>query len=221
MQSKKYRILIFLTLLVIIFAIVLVRRDSLLTLCIPFVFAHCDTMDGPVIQAARKALETKDVTPILIWVQEKDEVEIREAFQKTLAVRKLNPQSQELADMYFFETLVRIHRAGEGAPYTGIKPAGSEVEPAIVAADKALEVGSVDNLVKEISSAVASGIRERFNRVMEKKKHTNESIEAGREYVEAYVEFVHYVERLHLDVSAQAAHHGEPEGIEAEGLHKH
>ena len=99
------------------------------------IFAHCDGMDGPVIQAARKALETGNVNPVLMWVLKDHEGEIKNAFQKTLAVRKLNPPAKELADMYFFETLVRIHRAGEGEPYTGLKPAGRALDPAIPAAD--------------------------------------------------------------------------------------
>ena len=84
-------------------------------------FAHCDGMDGPVISAAKNALDTEDINLVLFWVQKKDETELKKAFQKTMAVRKLNPEAKELADMYFFETLVRIHRAGEGEPYTGIK----------------------------------------------------------------------------------------------------
>jgi hypothetical protein len=51
------------------------------------VFAHCDGMDGPVVKAAQKALETGNVNLVLIWVQKKDEDEIKKAFQKTLAVR--------------------------------------------------------------------------------------------------------------------------------------
>lgn len=109
-------------------------------------FAHCDTLDGPVVQTARTALEKGDVTPLLKWVQADDEKEIRTAFQKTLAVRTKGAEAKELADMYFFETLVRIHRAGEGAPYTGLKP-GEAVDPAVALADRALETGSVDKLV--------------------------------------------------------------------------
>ena len=86
------------------------------------VFAHCDTMDGPVVAAAKAALEKGDVTPVLKWVAKDREGEIRTAFQKTLAVRSKGPEAKELAHMYFFETLVRIHRAGEGAPYTGLQP---------------------------------------------------------------------------------------------------
>jgi len=177
--------------------------------------AHCDTLDGPVVITAKMALDKGDVTPVLKWVQKKDEGEIKKAFENTLTVRKLSPQARDLADMYFFETLVRIHRASEGAGYTGLKPAGS-VEPPIAAADKALESGSVNDLVKEISGIVSAGIRERFNHTVEAKKHAEESVEAGREYVKAYVEFVHYVEGLHL-AALGPAHHteaGQPQTTE-------
>ena len=93
--------------------------------------AHCDGFDGPVVKAAQKALQTADVNQVLIWVQPQDEDEIKTAFEETLAVRQLNPQAQAFADRYFFETLVRIHRAGENAPYTGLKPAGRDLGPAI------------------------------------------------------------------------------------------
>jgi hypothetical protein len=96
-------------------------------------FAHCDWLDGPVVTAAEKAIETGKRNPLLIWVQKKDEAEIKKTFQTTLVVKKLNPEAQELADMYFFETLVRIHRAGEEAPYTDLKPAGRDLGPAIPA----------------------------------------------------------------------------------------
>ena len=159
-------------------------------------YSHCDTLDGPVVITAKKALETKDVTPVLKWVKKENENEIRDMFKKTLSVRSLSPEAKEMADMYFLETLVRIHRAGEGQPYTGLKSAG-EVDPAITQADKSLETGSVDELVKDISNEVADGIRKRFEYVMEKKKESDKSIDAGREFVEAYVVFLHYVEGIY------------------------
>jgi len=172
------------------------------------VYAHCDTMDGPVVNTARTALEKGDVTPILKWVRKKDEDEIKEQFQKTLAARKQGKEAKDLADRYFFETLVRIHRAGEGAPYTGLK--SEPVEPIIQAADKALDTGSADQLVKQVTESAAAGIRERFNRVKETKKHAEESVAKGREFVEAYVEYTHYVERLAADAGG-AMHHGAAE----------
>lgn len=168
-----------------------------LSLCLPVVtYAHCDTLDGPVVQTARIALEKSDITPLLKWVQAKDEKEIRAAFQKTLAVRVKGAEAKELADMYFFETLVRIHRAGEGAPYTGLKP-GEAVDPAVALADKALESGSVDKLVDVLTKAMANGIRERFQQARERQKHAEDSVAEGRQYIEAYVIFTHYVEGLH------------------------
>lgn len=170
--------------------------------------AHCDSMDGPVVQAARLALEKKDVTPVLKWVQPGDEAEVRSAFNRTLAVRTKGDDAKELADQFFFETLVRVHRAGEGEPFTGLKPAGTGIEPIVRAADEALERGSVDKLVKDITAETAAGIRKRFTEANEKRKHANQSVEAGREYVAAYVEYVHYVERLH-ETASTSAHHEE------------
>lgn len=169
-------------------------------------FAHCDTLDGPVVQTARRALEKGDVTPLLKWVKADDENEIRTAFQKTLAVRAKGPEAKELSDMYFFETLVRIHRAGEGAPYTGLKP-GEAVDPAVALADKALETGSMDKLVDVLTKAMTNGIRERFKHASETQKHADDSVAAGREFVEAYVIFTHYVEGLHAIIKTSGGSH--------------
>jgi hypothetical protein len=166
--------------------------------------AHCDGMDGPVVKAARRALETRDVNLVLIWVQKKDEAEIRRIFEETLAVRGLSPQANKLADRYFFETLVRLHRAGEGAPYTGLKPAGRDLGPAIPAADRALEEGSAEQLKPLLTEAIQKGLREHFEKVLARKKFRSDDLAAGREYVEAYVEFVHYVERIY-EASTQSA----------------
>jgi hypothetical protein len=168
--------------------------------------AHCDGMDGPVVQAAQKALENGDVSLVLAWVQKEDEAAVSEAFEKTLAVRKLSPESKELADRYFFETLVRIHRAGEGAPYTGLRPAGRDLGPAIPAADEAIKRGSIDRLTRLLTSEVTEGLRDRFERVLAKKRHATSDVSAGREYVKAYVEFIHYAERVHQ--ATQSAGHG-------------
>lgn len=183
------------------------------------VFAHCDGMDGPVVTAAQKALETGNVNLVLIWVQKKDEGEIKEAFQKTLAVRKLNPEAKELADMYFFENLVRIHRAGEGAPYTGLKPAGRDLGPAIPAGDKAIAEGKVEPLLKLLTNAIHEGLHEQFRKAIAKKNFDKNDVAAGREYIEAYVSYIHYVERLYEAAKKPASGHY-PESEAGEG-HKH
>jgi hypothetical protein len=188
---------------------------AILTLLPRIAGAHCDTLDGPVVAAARVALEKGDPTPVLRWVKQEHESEIRSAFALARAVRGKGPEAQELADMFFFETLVRVHRAGEGAPYTGLKPAGTDLGPAVEGADKSLDSGSVDELVKLVTGDVEAGIRERFTRAAAARKHADESVEAGREYVEAYVEYVHYAERVHA-AAVGGALHGEPEAAAPE-----
>lgn len=177
-----------------------------LTLALPGLSrAHCDTLDGPVVADARAALEDRDVTPVLKWVRAEDEAGIRDAFAQAIAVRQLGPEARSLADTYFFETLIRVHRAGEGAPYTGLKPAGM-IEPVFLKADQALQEGSVDALAETIAKHAAEGIHERFAKAAEAKKHAAESVEAGREYVEAYVIYMHYVEGI-ANVVHGAGHH--------------
>ena len=170
--------------------------------------AHCDTLDGPVVATARAALATGDVTPLLKWVPIKEEETIRAAFKHTLAVRKLGDEAKQLADMYFFETLVRIHRAGEGAPYTGLKP-GAAIDPAVALADKAIESGSADKLANVLTQALDKGVRERFDRVMKTRQHADESVAAGREFVAAYVQFTHYAEGIHGLLKKGVSHHAE------------
>ena len=160
------------------------------------VFAHCDTMDGPVIIEAQAALDKGDVTPLLKWVKKDNEKEIIDAFKKAVALRKKGPEEKEVADQYFLNTIVRIHRVGEGASFTGIKPAGS-MEPIEAMTDKSIETGSVDDLISKISAHLAGEIEKRFNLVMDKKKRMNDSVEAGREYVDAYVDYIHYIVRIH------------------------
>jgi hypothetical protein len=180
---------------------------STLGLLAPRAFGHCDTMDGPVVLAAKAALEHKDVTAVLKWVKKDDETQIKAAFARTLAVRTKGPEARELADQFFFETLVRVHRAGEGAPFTGLKPSGTELGPAVEEADKALASGSADKVVKLLTDEAAAGIRRRFTAAHEKQAHAEHSVEVGREFVAAYVEYVHYVEGLHQAAQAATAHH--------------
>ena len=174
--------------------------------------AHCDTLDGPVVQAAKVALSQGDISPVLKWVTPNDEAQIRSAFQRALQVRKLGPEARELADNYFYETLVRIHRAGEGAPYTGLKPAGTAVEPGIALADKALKAGSAEDLVRQLTYHMVAGIRQRFAAVQAASKHADDSAAEGRAFVASYVEFIHFVERLE-QVPSTPAHYGEGKNL--------
>ncbi len=190
------------------------KKTSLAILVVGFLFivstnawAHCDSLDGPVIADAKTALESGKVTPVLKWVKAEHEAEIRDVFSKTLVVRKAGATARGLADQFFFETLVRIHRAGEGAPYTGLKPAG-KIDRAVVLADQALESGSPDKMIKVLKAAVEKGIRSRHATAVKRKKRATNSTKAGREFVEAYVEYVHFVEGLHNQIKRSGHLHG-------------
>jgi hypothetical protein len=128
-------------------------------------------------------------------------------------VRKLGPEARVLADRHFFETLVRIHRAGEGALFTGLKPAGRDLGPAIPAADAALKDGSIENVVKLLADAVREGLHERFHAAFSRRGFAPGDVRAGGEFVAAYVAYVHYVERLWRDAKS-AAHGHAPEHAE-------
>ena len=170
-------------------------------------YAHCDGMDGPVVKAAQEALARNDVNLVLIWVKKDDAAEIRRAFDQTVIVRKQSPQARELADTYFFETLVRIHRAGEGAPYTGLKPAGRDLGPAIPAADEALQSGDVAPLTSLLVDGVRAGLLDRYNKAKAAKSFKVEDLDAGREYIEAYVTYIHYVEGIYEAAMNPASGH--------------
>lgn len=169
--------------------------------------AHCDTMDGPVIMDAKKALETKNVNLVLIWVQAVDEGEIKKAFDRAIESRKA-AAGRDAADRAFFETLVRVHRAGEGAGYEGLKAEGAEQNPSVKAADLAIDKGAIEPVNALLTKSMNDRITGKFKNVYGKKNYNPNDVQAGREYVKAYVEYVHYVEAVYDTIIAQAEHHG-------------
>lgn len=168
-------------------------------------FAHCDTLAGPVVTDAKQALEQRDVTPVLKWVKQGDEAEVRRIFDHTLSVRQLGPEAQALADQYFFETLVRLHRAGEGAPYTGLR--SEAPEPVIQLTDNALSSGTPDALLKALNGHLKSELTKRFEAARLAQRESTKSVEAGRQYVASYVDLTHFVERVHSAMLTEAHSH--------------
>ncbi len=180
-------------------------------------FGHCDTMNGPVVLDAKKALEKGDVTTVLKWVKPEYEKNIRDLFKQALIVRGKGPEAKALADNHFFETLVRLHRAGEGAAYTGLK--SDPPEPIVAESDRALEAGSAEDLVKALSKHLEEGVRERFAKAVAARKRAGASVSAGREYVKAYITFMHYVEGVHQAILSGGGHE-EGAGIMPSHVHE-
>lgn len=177
---------------------------SMLILSTNYSFAHCDTMNGPTIMDAKKAIDKNNVNYALKWVLPDHEKEIRNAFIQMMKVRGMSTDAKELSEKYFFETLVRIHRAGEGVPFTGVKPAGTPIDEKIMAADKSIELGNLSPLQGMVSAGDMPELTKRFEKVMSLKNFDVNNVAAGREYIGAYVQFFKFAE-------------GEDEGTAAHG----
>ena len=171
-------------------------------------FAHCDSYDGPVIKEAQEALLTNNVNLVLKWVDAADEPEITALFNKTYKLRNGDNEIYTIVEKHFLETLVRLHRATEGVGYTGLKPAGS-ASPIVIMADKSIEDKDIDNLVSSFIAHIEKVVREKYKEVEELNLVKNESVEKGRAYVAAYVDYTHTLEEIHgiVDHGPEAHEH--------------
>lgn len=160
------------------------------------VSAHCDSYDGPVIKDAEKALETNNINLVLKWVSEEQENEITPLFQKLCKLRNGDKEVYEIVKKHFFETLVRLHRETEGAPYTGLKPAGT-TKQIIQMTDKTIIENNVEDFLLKLNNHIDKVVREKYEKVSRLNMVKDDSVEKGREFVAAYVDYTHTVEAIH------------------------
>jgi len=165
--------------------------------------AHCDTMDGPVVGAAQSALDSGNPNFMLIWVQPEKEEKMRRLFRRVL---RRHAAGDKEADVKLFEALVRVHREGEGAPFTGLKPAG-QVEPSVAALDRSLAERSPEPLLQALPDVSEDLLREHISELLRLRAYNVNDLRAGREYVEAYVTFAHKVEALAGGGELHEEHH--------------
>lgn len=175
-------------------------------------FAHCDSYDGPTVKDALKALETNNVNLVLKWIQVNQEPEIIALFNKTYNLRKGDKEVYAIVEKHFLETLVRLHRETEGAPFTGLKPAGT-TKPIIQLSDQAIASGSIDELILKLSGHIEKVIREKYQKVSDLAKVKNTSAAKGREFVAAYIDYTHTLEGIHGIIMGN--------GENSESTHKH
>jgi hypothetical protein len=173
--------------------------------------AHCDSIDGPVAKAAQKALDTSNVNLALPYAPARAEAELQAAFAQSLQVRTLSPDAKALADRAFIEATVRLHRAGEGAAYTGLKPAGLDHGPAIPAAERAAATGDLSQVRALLDEEIEHGLHARFHQVRDAQKASLEpkkasDVAAARERASAELGFVTYVESLRQAAHGAAGH---------------
>jgi hypothetical protein len=163
---------------------------------------HCDSLDGPVVTAARQALHEGAVERVLPYVHADGEAELRDAFDRASKVRVLGADARDVADRWFFETAVRVHRAGEGAPSAGLKPAGLDVGPVIPAAERALQTGAPEELVDVLCWTIRTQVEHRHERAMALKAHASEGTAEARAYVEAMLDLQVWAHTLYQQAMA-------------------
>lgn len=199
---------------VLLLAAVVVTMGVTLFLTPKKASAHCDTYDGPTATDARKSLESGNINYSLKWIFAEGEEEIRKIFELSRKVRVLSAEAKELADLYFQESLIRVHRAGEGAPYIGMKPSGVPVDPRVAAADKSLIVGNLSPFEGVLPKEEVEALEGKFQRALELKEFDVNDLKAAREYMEAYVIFFKTAE-------GEEHEHGHGEHGHGEHAHKH
>lgn len=168
-------------------------------------FAHCDSYDGPVIKDALTALDNNNVELVLKWIEPQQEQEVITLFNKTYSLKNEDEQIYTIVEKHFLETLVRLHRETEGAPFTGLKPAGS-MTPMVAMADRSIEINSMEEVAKNVTTHLEQVLRDRYAKVMELNKTKDNSVEEGRAYVHAYVEYTHTLEALEHVLHGDFAH---------------
>lgn len=175
--------------------------------------AHCDSLDGPVAKTVQKALEDGNVNPVLAYAPAAAEAEIRTAFEKSRMVRGLRADARALADQAFMETVIRLHRAGEGAAYTGLKPAGADHGLVIPAAEHAVETGDMAKLKAILVEEIEHALRERLVHVQELQKKasrepkTAAEVPHARERISAELGFITFAEVLRQAAHGKGAEH--------------
>lgn len=169
-------------------------------------FSHCDTMQGPVIKDAKRALNSGELSHVLKWIGVDQEAELMKNFQKLVQLRKQGDLAREVADDYFFETVVRLHREYEGAPYTGIKATDDHVPTYIKQLDKAIVSENIKPFLEKVLTHTRETIQAEFDQTVQNKRLAGNSIEDGRRYVAAYVDFIHHVQAIVMAVHGESKH---------------
>ncbi len=167
--------------------------------------AHCDRVNGPVAQDALEALQKGQLEPVAIWVGPEEMIELKEAFQESLAAYRMGGDAKKVSESYFMSTAIRLHRMAEGFPFTGLKSAKPLPED-IGLAEKALETGELKPVTDFLAKEMEEQTERLFQQVLKKRERKEENIEAGREWADAYVKYVIFVHDLHKRISSGAPH---------------
>lgn len=151
--------------------------------------------NGPVMSAAKKALETGKAHHILIWIPEASENTLKNLLEKACCERRIQTDGYDHIIDWYFATVRRFHSVGYGPRNLNISLKTLEEKTIISLVERACESGNFEEIAMVIPDIPAGELRQQFNDVMKKRNYDVENIAAGRVYVSEFTDFIAFVNR--------------------------
>lgn len=146
--------------------------------------------NGPVMRAAKMALETGNVDYILIWVPEESANTLKNLLEKTCCERTTRRKARNHSVEWYMQTINRLHSEYFRPHDLNISTKTAEERRTILQVEKACETGNFDEIATVMQVTSDEEIRRRFNEVLDKSDYDVDNIAAGRAYVSAFTDFI-------------------------------
>jgi len=157
---------------------------------------YYNSENGPVIIAAKKALETGNPNYVLIWVPEESENTLKNLLEKTFCERSTRKNIQNRGIDWYFESVNRLHFTCRWPHCPGMTSDGSDMKMIVSMVERAFETGNCEEICGVLPIAHTAEVKLRFHNVMNKRNYTVDDIAAGRAYVSAFIAFIAYLHNL-------------------------
>lgn len=155
-----------------------------------------DSHNGPMMIAAKRALETGKAHHILIWIPEKSENTLKNLLEKVCCKRRIQADGHDRIVDWYFETISRFHSGYYGPHNLNISTKTPEEKSIIFLVESACESGNFEEITTVIRDTPTGEMRQRFDDVMKKRNYCEENIAAGRVYVSVFTYFIAFVNNL-------------------------
>jgi hypothetical protein len=152
--------------------------------------------NGPVMRAAKMALETGNADHILIWVPEESENTLKNLLEKTCCERTTQRKARNHSIEWYLQTINRLHSEYYRPHDLNISTKTPEERKTILLVERACETGNFDEIATVMQITSDEEIRQRFNDVLNKSNYDMDNIAAGRAYVSAFTDFIACINSL-------------------------
>jgi hypothetical protein len=152
--------------------------------------------NGPVIRAAKMAMETGNASYILIWLPKEAENTLKNLLERTYCENRTRKNTQNHSIDWYFKSVNRLHSRYGWPDYPGMKFKETDEETIALMVERAFESGNFEEINSIIPLNHSGDARERFHKVMMKRNYSVDDIAAGRVYVSAFIAFIVYLHNL-------------------------